>query len=308
MSALSNVEVDGLPLHAEEWTPGAGVAPGTAPVVLVHGLGASTVTWRTAGPALAERSGRRVLAVDLPGFGASRAHGRASTFDANGELLARLLGDLGPCVVIGNSMGACLGVRLAARHPELVGHLVLVNAAYPYEPGSSRLGWVGDRLNRGLFAAFMGPALIPHVGARIVATRARRRGAERIVEAGLRNTFADPSRVDPAVRAALIEGTRDRLTWPEAPVAYADAARTLFGYLTRPNGSGLTPMSADMAAVSCPTLVLHGRRDRLVRHQWARAHTEHRLGWTFGFLQEGAHVPQMEHPEWFLETVISWLV
>jgi pimeloyl-ACP methyl ester carboxylesterase len=90
-------------------------------------------------------------------------------------------------------------------------------------------------------------------------------------------------------------------------VAYADAARTLFCYLTRPNGPGLTPMSADMAAVSCPTLVLHGRRDRLVRHHWARAHTEHRLGWTFRFHHEGAHVPQMEHPEWFLDTVTSWL-
>ncbi len=304
MSERTTVEVDGLPLHAEEWIPGAGVATGSAPIVLVHGLGASTVTWRLAGPELAERLGRRVLAIDLPGFGLSRALGRTSAFDANTDLLAGLLADLGPCALIGNSMGACLGVRLAARIPELVTSLVLVNAAYPYESGRSRLGPVGDRVHRGLFAAFMGPALIPRYGATAVALRARRRGPERIVDAGIRNTFADPSRVDPMVRSALVDGTRERLTWPEASGAYADAARTLFHYLTRPDGSG---MIADLNDVRCPTLVLHGRRDRLVRHHWARAHTQHRPGFTFVLHETGAHVPQLEHPPWFLDTVTRWL-
>jgi pimeloyl-ACP methyl ester carboxylesterase len=303
-AARAHVTVDGLALHAERWTPSGAVEPGVPTILLVHGLGASTVTWHAAGPALAEATGHRVLAVDLPGFGQSRALGRTGAFEANATLLSRLLDDLGPSVVVGNSMGACLGVRLAAHVPDLVTRLVLVNAAYPYESGTSRLGPIGDRLNRALFAGFMGPALIPRYGAAIIGARARRRGPERIVDAGIRNTFADPARVDPSIREALVEGTRDRLTWPEAPAAYADAARSLYWHLTRPDGAG---MLADLAGVRCPTLVLHGRRDRLVRHSWARAHTEHRPGWTFALHDHGAHVPQLEHPEWFLDTVTGWL-
>jgi len=44
--------------------------PGGPVVVLVHGVAASTATWWRVGPALAER-GYHVLAVDLPGHGAS---------------------------------------------------------------------------------------------------------------------------------------------------------------------------------------------------------------------------------------------
>src|SRR4051812_40836324 len=60
------VTVDGTRLH---YLDSGVAAPGTPPVLLLHGFGASTFSWRHTLPALAEHY--RVLALDLRGFGYS---------------------------------------------------------------------------------------------------------------------------------------------------------------------------------------------------------------------------------------------
>lgn len=58
-----SVEAAGIPWSALAWGD-----PGARPLLLIHGVTSSAATWWRIGPALAA-TGRRVVAVDLPGHG-----------------------------------------------------------------------------------------------------------------------------------------------------------------------------------------------------------------------------------------------
>jgi pimeloyl-ACP methyl ester carboxylesterase len=97
------------------------------PIVLVHGLGTSGAWWNRTIPALAER--HRVLVVDLVGFGRSR--GQPVRLGAAADQLAawaRATG-LERAAFVGHSMGGLVVADLAARVPDLVERLILVDAA-----------------------------------------------------------------------------------------------------------------------------------------------------------------------------------
>jgi 2-hydroxy-6-oxonona-2,4-dienedioate hydrolase len=117
------IAVGGLRIHYRVWS---GRAPaGRLPVVLVHGFGVSS---RYMVP-LAETLARdfRVYAPDLPGFG--RSDQPASVLDISGlaEALSAWMAalDLGPAVLIGNSLGCQVIIEVALRQRERVACLVL---------------------------------------------------------------------------------------------------------------------------------------------------------------------------------------
>lgn len=98
------------------------------PVVLVHGLAGSSRWWRRNVRALARHF--HVYVIDLIGFGRSRGRSRFVLSEA-----ARRLRDwmdrvgIAAAHVVGHSMGGIIAVDLAARFPERVRRLALVNAA-----------------------------------------------------------------------------------------------------------------------------------------------------------------------------------
>lgn len=99
----------------------------THAVVLVHGLGMSTRSFR---PLLATlRPDYRVLAIDLPGCGNSQTPARADqpTAEWVAELLWRWLGEVGAeqVTLLGHSLGAQVVTRMAAGRPAAVRLLVL---------------------------------------------------------------------------------------------------------------------------------------------------------------------------------------
>lgn len=84
---------------------------GAGPVLLLlHGTGAATHSWRAIMPLLAERF--TVVAPDLPGHGFT-ARGPQS-LPAMATAVAALLGEIGlaPTVVVGHSAGAAVGLRM----------------------------------------------------------------------------------------------------------------------------------------------------------------------------------------------------
>src|SRR3954447_19864568 len=125
-------DADGRWVHTAAWEA-AEARTGAMPVVLVHGLGASTVSWELVGQTLANRLGTRVTALDLPGFGRSRTTTPATMSSHRGAVTA-LLRAHGPAIVMGTSRGGPPAVGVAARRPDLIRALVLVNAAFP-RPG-----------------------------------------------------------------------------------------------------------------------------------------------------------------------------
>jgi pimeloyl-ACP methyl ester carboxylesterase len=92
-----------------------------APIVLVHGSGMSASTW---GPMLPGLAGRRVIAVDLPGFGLSDPHdysGRSLRTHAVAQLTSLLDAlELERAPFVGTSLGGMWALCLALDAPERV--------------------------------------------------------------------------------------------------------------------------------------------------------------------------------------------
>lgn len=93
----------------------------TAPEVLaLHGWG------RRGNDFNAVLEGLSGIAPDLPGFGASPVPGDVIGADAYADIVAGLLDSFDrPPVLVGHSFGGRVAVCLTAKHPELVGPLVL---------------------------------------------------------------------------------------------------------------------------------------------------------------------------------------
>ncbi len=96
------------------------------PLLLIHGSGASGVTWEPIVPALAGH--HHVVRVDLPGCGQSAPAASYAVPDQAGRV-ARVLDGLGlrRVAVIGHSSGGYVATALAEQRPDLVGSLALVS-------------------------------------------------------------------------------------------------------------------------------------------------------------------------------------
>ena len=94
----------------------------------------------------------------------------------------------------------------------------------------------------------------------------------------------------------MIALAAERTSFPETAASYTLSGGTLFRYL-------VGPMRRDVAAIHCPTLILHGRRDRLVPIGFARALARRRRDWPLVELDGCGHVPQLEQPDRFVSTV-----
>jgi pimeloyl-ACP methyl ester carboxylesterase len=284
------VDVNG-PVHYREWT-----GPGHGPVfVCVHGLGGSMLNWAPVAPGLARWG--RVVALDLAGFGFTPLEGRSAGVRDQRRLLRGFLSamELGRVILVGNSMGGMVSLLQAARAPETVSSLILVDAAFPR--GRVRASQVSPRI-AGLFAAYS----IGWVGERVAKWRADRLGAEGLVNETLRVCSPHPERIDPLLRAALVEQARRRMQFDYATPAFLEAARAIFRANVIP-----TKYRSLVRSVGQPALVVHGDRDRLVplsgAVEAARAHPN----WTLEVLRDVGHIPQMEAPERWLEVVERWL-
>jgi pimeloyl-ACP methyl ester carboxylesterase len=110
-------------------------------VVLVHGIGTSSNTWIRTIPRIADS--RRIIALDLPGFGFSTVHGAEgfASFREHLNAMSEFLSGVdGPSLtLVGHSFGGWLAASYAAANPDRVRHLVLVNSVGIYFRGIEQL-------------------------------------------------------------------------------------------------------------------------------------------------------------------------
>jgi pimeloyl-ACP methyl ester carboxylesterase len=100
------------------------------PVVFVHGWGLTARAYADIFPRIA-RSGARVIAPALPGFGRSEELRGAYTWERLAKWVHDLLDHAGvdePAAFIGHSFGGGVATATAWYHPELVRSLTLVNS------------------------------------------------------------------------------------------------------------------------------------------------------------------------------------
>lgn len=121
------VEHEGTPVFIH--TGGVEWADRTRPLLLLHGAGMDHTVFRFQARALAHH-GYAVLAPDLPGHGHSGGLGRDSISAYARWVLGLLDGlELDRVSIVGHSMGALIGLEMAAVVPERVAALVLLGPA-----------------------------------------------------------------------------------------------------------------------------------------------------------------------------------
>ena len=266
------VDLGALRVHVRDEGPRADPLP----IVLVHGTSASLHTWE--GWAGALRGERRVISMDLPGFGLTGpAPERDYSIAAYVRFLAALLDalEVRRCVLAGNSLGGEIAWQFALAYPDRVARLVLVDAAgYPVGERSVPLAW---RL-----------AAIPGLG--WVTTHVLPRG---LVQAGLEGVYGDPGRVGPelvdryyelSLRAGNRAALQDRLRYLGAG---ADATR--------------------IASVRTPTLIVWGGADRVIPPAHAGRFAHDIAGSRQVVLDGLGHVPHEEDPSRSLAAVRDFL-
>ncbi|MEO7448381.1 MAG: alpha/beta fold hydrolase [Humibacillus sp.] len=284
----------GGPGSALDVGPDDGVndAPLAAPVVLVHGLGGSVLNWVAIAPALARH--RRVVAIDLPGFGLSPADGRSTDVNHNAALLSRFVHHVvgGPAVLVGNSMGGMVSLLLADRRPEQVVGLVLVDPALP-NPGARP-----DPQVAATFAMYA----VPRVGEAVLTRYNSRLTDRQRVMATVELCLEDPSRADPAVIDAMVELAGWRRSLPDPEGDFLGAARSLLKVLR-----GRRDYDRVIADVDRPVLLVHGTADRLVPVSAARRAARINPRWSTAYLDGAGHTPQLEVPGDVLGHLEPWL-
>ena len=131
----SFTRIDGRQVHYLDWGSTA------APVVLaLHGGGQTSYMYEDLGRAL--RGTRHVVAPDLPHHGESEGLANAADF-GRGPLAASLVplvDDLGieQMSIVGASLGGILALTYAARHPERVRSIVLIDVGHRLEEAGVR--------------------------------------------------------------------------------------------------------------------------------------------------------------------------
>ncbi len=151
-------------------------------VVLLHGTGAATHSWRDILPDLARDF--TVVAPDLPGHGFSSGLG-APTLPAMAQAVAALLGELGaaPALIIGHSAGAAIALRLAMDTPVPV--VSFNGALLPFPgpaarlfPAMAKLLFVNPLVPAIFALQARGPGVVPKFLARATGSTIDARGIE----------------------------------------------------------------------------------------------------------------------------------
>jgi len=280
------VDLEG-PVAYREWE-----GPPDTAFVLVHGLGASHLSWVQVADGLSGLG--RVFAIDLPGFGASPLAGRGAGLMDQRRTLSRFIGslDVERVVLAGSSMGGALSILQAAVEPSAVSGLVLTNSVFPWRFGASP---------HPVILASFGIYATPGLGERFVSWRLHRMDPEQTVGLSLRVLAADPATIPEDVVRLLVDLARKRRDEPDVARAFLQAARSMLRLGRRPE----TARRA-LDNITSPVLLLHGRRDRLVPVGFAEAELARHPAWRGRFFPDLGHIPQMEGPGRWLAEVADW--
>lgn len=294
---LTHRTVDGTRLRV---LSAGGTGAGT-PHVLLHGLGASSLSWVEVAGDLARRG--PVLAPDLTGFGLSEPpRGHRVTIENALEGAVALLDDLAEdwgrsrVVLHGNSLGGYLAALLAARHPDRVAGLVLAAPAMPMRP--HRALPLPPAVIMGI-----GSMAVPVLGEGLLAWAARRdqdpmMANEQMLEA----TFADPERLATDEFAELYAEEVEQFGARWRRRALLSMTRSVLAATVKPWAW------RELRRVQCPTVVLWGAQDRLLPPGMLDEVRHHRPDWDVRVLDGVAHVPQFDRPDAYLEAVDDVLV
>jgi pimeloyl-ACP methyl ester carboxylesterase len=255
------------------------------PVVLIHGGGTdnAAICWHEVFEPLAED--RQVVALDLPGFGATEGLPVLGSPDEIADQVIAIVRAAGVnrAVFGGLSLGGDVALHLALRHAEAVAGLILIAPGGLEDLKRNRVGqlsaWAGSHVPPRV--------LVPlgRVGSLFIRRYARRR-------------VYDRASIPSAVRKELLREARRR----GAGVGDALYNRATIGPTRMRND--LLP---DVFRITAPTLFLQGDNDLLVDPQTSVAAAELMPNAEVVLIGQCGHWVQLEAPDVFLSEVGPFL-
>ncbi|MFQ5873716.1 MAG: alpha/beta fold hydrolase [Dehalococcoidia bacterium] len=253
----------------------AGTGP---PVVLVHGLGNSVVSWRSNIRPLSQHF--RVFALDLPGHGLSTHYDGRYNLSFIGRFMGQFLDllELSEVSLVGSSLGGLISMKTALELPDRVRSLVLV--------GSAGLG-------REL-ALFLRILSLPWIGA--VITKPTRENTAW----SLRRLMQDHS----LITNELIDEVHRYRAVPGGTKTMLSILR--YGVDIRGQKDKVI-MHDRLAELGKPTLIVWGVQDRIIPVSHAYNALRRIKGSRLHIFEECGHWPQMEKSEDFNTLVTRFL-
>jgi pimeloyl-ACP methyl ester carboxylesterase len=229
-------------------------------VLLVHGYGSSSASYRPVMKALAERF--RVIALDLPGFG--RSDKREGDYSPWGlaDVLAEVLDqkNVKRAHVVGHSWGSSVVLAFALKHRARLDRLVVISSFVYDEQLLPMMRWTraSKVIGSGLYAMFYAHG----IGERLYLN------------------FGDPKYVTEDVVAEV-----ERAMAKPGAVAAAEAAA---------RGMHLDVLSLDYPRVDAPALVVWGREDRVARLPFGERLARELPRARLVVIPQCAHIPMWE--------------
>jgi len=237
------------------------------PLFLFHSLLSDRASFDAIVPELARSF--RVIVPELPGFGRSQAV--TGGFADVADRMAEMVKDAASgerAIVLGNGYGGFVALQMAIRHPALVSRLILADTGAAFsEPGRE---------------AF-----------RTMARVSREKGLAAITDVAMRRLFASDFQ---AQHPALMQDRREAFlrTDPDVFCAACDALASL-------------DLRAELGRVTVPALVVVGEYDEAtpppMSYELAAGLPRAELRVVPGC----AHVPQLQSPKLFLDTIGDFL-
>jgi pimeloyl-ACP methyl ester carboxylesterase len=271
------IRIAGLNIHYKQ------AGSGQTAILLLHGFGASTFSWREVIQPLA-RFGT-VIAYDRPAFGLTDRPmpgewtGRSPySLEAQVDQLIDLMDAKGfqKAVLVGNSAGGAVSVYTALKYPQRVQALVLVDAAI-YSGGG--LPQSLKPLLSTPQGRWYGPLLVRSI---------QTSGIEL-----LRTAWHDPSRTPPETIAGYSKSLQvvnwDRALW-ELSLA-----------------QGPSGLESRLAELKMPILVVTGDDDRVVPTTQSLRLARDIPAAQLATLKDCGHVPQEECPDTFMQVIAPFI-
>ncbi|OYT94137.1 MAG: 3-oxoadipate enol-lactonase, partial [Pseudomonas sp. PGPPP3] len=251
---------DGCQLHYEDYGHGT-------PLLLVHGLGSSTLDWESQIPVLSPLY--RVIVIDLRGHGRSDKPDEHYSIAGFAEDVAALIEhlQLGTVHLVGISMGGMIGFQLGVDRPELLRSLTIVNS--------------GPEVKAKSFADCVQIAKRWSLS-RLLSLETIAKGLGKLL-------FPKPEQVELRLKIER--------RWPRNDKrAYLSSLDAIIGWGVR----------AQISKITCPTLVVSGDRDYTpVANK--QAYVDEMFNARLVVIEDSRHATPMDQPEAFNQQLLHFL-
>lgn len=239
---------------------------GPRTLILLHGFGATSETWRDILPLLIQDA--RVILLDLKGFGralkpADNRYGLRDHVDYVQQFIEQQ--QLERVILVGNSFGGAVAIATQMRSPRVEGLVLIASAAYPQD-----------------LPPFIYLLQLPLIGRLILQLVPARQRVTMV----LRHAMHDPKRVTP-------ERVERHAAFLDLPGSHQAAIATARQIIPDDHDRFL----AGLKNIPVPALILWGDHDRVLPTAFAtRLHADIPQS-TMHILKDCGHVPQEERPD-----------